>query len=372
MFARDRDAALGRSVLQRAGIDCRLCRSGEEVLSEIPRGAGAVIVAEEVLSPALISALTAVIAEQPPWSDLPLLVLTVAGEVSRSSGRRYMLREPLGNVLLLERPVRPETLVSTVEITLRGRRRQYQIRDHVQQFRHAESALRQSEKLAVAGRLTASIAHEINNPLESITNLLYLMRGSTSLDEVKRYLDLAEPELARVSQITTQTLNFYRQPGSPTSISVAEVLQSALTLYRQRLLSAKITVTKDFEDSQPIRAVAGELRQVFVNLIGNAVDAMRRGGNLTLRLKPVHSTLNGHKPGVRVTIADNGSGIPVEVRTKLFQPFVSTKPTTGTGLGLWVTSEIVQKHGGTIQVRSSTVPGKSGTVFSLFFPANPD
>ncbi|MBV9608186.1 MAG: hybrid sensor histidine kinase/response regulator, partial [Acidobacteria bacterium] len=130
MFARDRDAALGRSVLQRAGIDCRLCRSGEEVLSEIPRGAGAVIVAEEVLSPALISALTAVIAEQPPWSDLPLLVLTVAGEVSRSSGRRYMLREPLGNVLLLERPVRPETLVSTVEITLRGRRRQYQIRDH--------------------------------------------------------------------------------------------------------------------------------------------------------------------------------------------------------------------------------------------------
>src|SRR5205085_1400492 len=137
--------------------------------------------------PPLITAFANLISKQPPWSDLPLMILTVAGEVSRSTGKRPLFREPLGNVLLLERPIRPETLISTVETTLRARRRQYQIRDHLEQFRQAQAALRQSEKLAVAGRLTASIAHEINNPLESVTNLLYLMRSSSSLEEINTW-----------------------------------------------------------------------------------------------------------------------------------------------------------------------------------------
>jgi len=371
VFARNRDSALIREVLQRAGLKCQTCRTGEETLAEIVKAAGAVIVAEEMFSPPLITAFANLILKQPPWSDLPLIILTVAGEVSRSTGKRFALREPLGNVLLLERPIRPETLISTVETTLRARRRQYQIRDHLEQFKQAQAALRQSEKLAVAGRLTASIAHEINNPLESVTNLLYLMRSSSSLEEIKEYLELAEPELARVSQIATQTLKFYRQPSAATPISVAEALNSALLLYRQRLASAKIAVERQIEEAPPIQGVAGELRQVFVNLIDNAVDAMRMGGRLKLRLRPAKDLLNGGQSGVRVLIADTGSGIPREVQSKLFLPFISTKPTTGTGLGLWVASEIIQKHGGNIRVRSSVAAGRSCTIFSIFLPGSP-
>ena len=153
-----------------------------------------------------ISLWAARIADQPSWSDFPLILLTATGEVNEESHRKMRVREPLGNVVLLERPVRPETLVSTVQAALRSRRRQYQMRDYIARNRAAEEAMRRSEKLAVAGRLAASIAHEINNPLESVTNLLYLIGTSSSLQEAKKHKVIAEKELARVSEIVTQTL----------------------------------------------------------------------------------------------------------------------------------------------------------------------
>lgn len=298
-----------------------------------------------------------------------MIVLTVAGAVDPSSQKRMLFREPLGNLVLLERPIRPETLISTVQASLRSRGRQYQVREYLLQCRKAEKALLQSEKLAVAGRLAASIAHEINNPLESVTNLLFLIGASSSLEESKRYSEIAMGELARVSEIAIHTLKFFRQLSKPTTVYLTELVDSALVLYHARLISARVVVKKDFRACPPITAMAGELRQVIVNLVGNAVDAMRAGGTLNIRIDRAREYSNGSRPGMRITIADSGSGIPPEIRNRLFEPFVSSKGETGTGLGLWVSSEIVRKHGGTIKFKSSSSRPSTGTVFSIFLPA---
>jgi C4-dicarboxylate-specific signal transduction histidine kinase len=283
-----------------------------------------------------------------------------------------LFREPLGNVVLLERPIRPETLVSTVQASLRSRRRQYLIRDHLATRRKTEAALLRSEKLAVAGRLAASIAHEINNPLASVTNLLYLIGTSSSLEEAKIYSTTATDELARVSEIAIHTLKFFRQLSKPTSVYLTELVDSALVLYQARLVSACVTVQKDFRACPPMTAMAGELRQVVVNLVGNALDAMRSGGTLSIRIDRGREYSNGSRPGMRLTIGDSGSGISPEIKSRLFEPFVSSKGDTGTGLGLWVSSEIIRKHGGTIKFKSSSSPPSTGTVFSIFLPAEPE
>jgi signal transduction histidine kinase len=363
-----RDARLICNLLARAGIAGEICPDVGEACAGMAEGAGAAILAEEALTPGVVTSFAQLIKDQPSWSDFPLIVLTVSGEVSQLSERRRALREPLGNVLLLERPIRPETLISTANGVLRARRRQYQIRDQMQQFKLAEEALRKSEKLAVAGRLAASIAHEINNPLEAVTNLHYLMNTAESMDQMKAYLKMAEQELARVSEIVVQTLKFYRQPSKPTQTSVTDILDSVVTLYHARLSYANITVEKDFDDVEHIVALGGELRQVFTNLVANALDAMRAGGKLVIRVKPARDfNHDGHRgSGVRISVADTGAGVPPEVRARLFEPFVSTKGITGTGLGLWVSSEIVRKHGGNIRVKSKP---NTGTVFSVFLPA---
>jgi signal transduction histidine kinase len=326
------------------------------------------ILAEEALDSAVIGNLTRVLEAQPPWSDFPLILLTVFGEVTIQSQQRRALREPLGNVLLLERPVRPETLIGTVQSALRARQRQYQIRDQLLQYRQAEEALRKSEKLAVAGRLAASIAHEINNPLEAVTNVIYLMKLTATDRAMADYLRLAEQELARVTEITKQTLKFYREPSHLGPTDVAEVFESVLQLYAGKIAARNVRVYKELDRIQPITAGAGELRQMLANLIGNALDAMRNGGRLRLRARHSRDRLNGQRPGVRIAIADTGTGIPAELRAKVFEPFVSTKGDTGTGLGLWVTSEIVKKHGGRIRLRSCVHPRRSGTTFSVFLP----
>ena len=169
-----RDATLIAALLMKEGIDCHICSSSEEALERMV-GSGALVAAEEVFTPSNIADWGRKISTQSSWSDYPLIVLTVAGAVDPNSQKKMLFREPLGNVVLLERPIRPETLVSTVQASLRSRRRQYLIRDHLARRRKTEEALLRSEKLAVAGRLAASIAHEINNPLESVTNLLYLI-----------------------------------------------------------------------------------------------------------------------------------------------------------------------------------------------------
>jgi len=337
-----------------AGVD-DLCR-------EISRGAGAAIISEEALTPRAIAQLRRVVEEQAAWSDFPLILLTVGGRVTAQSERLRELRRPLGNIFLLERPLRPETLLSTLEIALRGRRRQYQIRDQMQQYARAQEALRRSEKLAVTGRLAASIAHEINNPLEAVTNLLYLIRLNPESLQTRKYLAEAEQELARVAEIAKQTLRFYREPNHPVETEIGAVLHSVLVLYHSRLASADIAVDVESADpSSTVLASPGELRQVIANIIGNAIDAMRHGGRLRIRISATCRRL-------RLTIADSGSGIPPALLPAIFEPFVTTKGETGTGLGLWVTGEIIRRNGWTIRVRSRSGPAPSGTTFSITIP----
>ncbi len=309
------------------------------------------------------------LSEQPPWSDFPLIFLIAGGRVTIHSERLRQLRQPLGNVLLLERPIRPETLLSTLDTALRGRERQYQIRDQMQQAELAQEALRRSEKLAVTGRLAASIAHEINNPLESVTNLLYLARTEPSTEVVSHYLALAEQELARVTEITKHTLRFYREPSQPSTVDLVAVVDSVLSLYNSRLHAAGVAVVKQIRASSiPLTSSLGELRQVIANIVGNALDAMRSGGRLVVRLSIEQRSWRPNCPLARLTIADNGSGIPQDLIFRIFEPFITTKGETGTGLGLWVTAEIARKNGWSIRVRSRTEPNRSGTTFSILIP----
>ena len=233
--------------------------------------------------------------------------------------------------------------------------------------RRAEQALRQNEKLAVAGRLAASISHEINNPLESVMNLLFLIQGDTSVSPgTKEYLATAQSELDRVSHIATQTLRFYRQSTKPARTSLKEVLESVVALYERRLRDAEIVVERNYRSTEHILAFAGELRQLFANLIGNALDAIGTGGRIGIRERRSRDWSSGRE-GIRVTIADSGQGMNTDTLKHLFQPFFSTKETTGTGLGLWVSKEIIEKHGGEIKVRSSQTRHR-GSTFQLFFP----
>ncbi len=233
---------------------------------------------------------------------------------------------------------------------------------------HAERALQRSEKLATAGRLTAAIAHEINNPLEAITNLLYLARRDPARAE--QHMEMAEREVQRIADIAQQTLGFVREVSEAKSLDVAETLDEVLQLYSPKFISRHIELRKEFEVGCEVRGFSGELRQLFSNLIVNAVDAMPEGGRLRVRVSRTHEPDGRGRAGVRVTVADTGIGIPAEDRPRLFEPFYTTKKDSGTGLGLWLSQGIVRKHDGTIQVRTSTQPGRSGTIFSLFLPQN--
>jgi signal transduction histidine kinase len=238
--------------------------------------------------------------------------------------------------------------------------------------KHAEDALRKTEKLAAAGRLAASIAHEINNPLEAVTNLLYLLRHQPSLDrEAMAYADLAQQEISRVAEMTQQTLRFYRQSTLPVVANVGELLDSVLTLFTGRLLSLQIEVSRVCGPDLELYCFSGELRQLFANLIGNAIDAMSQGGHLRMSVRRSRSWVDG-TPGIRLFVADNGCGMTRAIRLRIFEPFFTTKETTGTGLGLWVSSEIISKHNATVRVASRPAGAANtkqpGTVFMLFFP----
>jgi len=231
----------------------------------------------------------------------------------------------------------------------------------------AEQALQRSEKLATAGRLTAAIAHEINNPLEAITNLLYLARRDPA--RADQHLEMAEREVQRIADIAQQTLGFVREVSDPTKLNVAATLEEVLQLYLPKLNSRHIQLQKQFQEGCEIRGFSGELHQLFANLIVNAVDAMPGGGRLRVRVSKSHQSNGRRRDGVRVTLADTGMGISEHGRAHLFEPFYTTKKDSGTGLGLWLSEGIVRKHEGSIQVRTSTRPGHSGTVFSLFLPS---
>ena len=492
-----RDAALVSRIAGQEGIPCYVCQDAETLKGEIERGAGAAVLTEEAITPVLVETLRGTLSVQPHWSDFPLVVLTGGGVTNIDSIRMAQQRAPLGNVVLLERPVRILTLISTVKTALRARQRQYEIRDHLVQrqlaaeelrqsqerlqmavesaalgtwdfnpatsefhwsercislfgipnttavhyetflsvihpddstrvdemFRSAlkpggtgyfaaefrvvtrdegtlrwlmargkahfsdgsrpvrlsgtflditqaklsEQTLRKTEKLVTAGRMAATIAHEINNPLAAATNLLYLANTDPeSGEEARQYLEQAEQELARVAHITRQTLGFYRDSASPTQVNIQKLIESVLLIYRKKFESKQIKIEQEYRGPAVAEAIEGELRQVLSNLLTNAADAVPMGG--TIWVRTAASLLHNGQRALRISVTDNGKGISPQHSHHIFEPFFTTKDNVGTGLGLWVARQIIEKHGGRIAFRSRTDNGSSGTLFSILLP----
>ena len=482
-----RDASLIADTLRKANIASELVNDARSALPRLSNGTGALLLEEEVLNDVLIHDFALALQNQPPWSDAPVIVLTRSHSGAGMSRLMSRMREPLGHTTLLERPIRPETLVSTVETVLRARRRQFQIRDALEQVQASEAryrslilatssivwttdlrghiverllswesftgqsfekyqedgwmdavhpadrksteaaiaaaiaalrpyqveyrlrrhdgryrcvlargvpvfredstvkewvgtctdiqdrkdsevALRKSERLALAGQMAASIAHEINNPLEAVTNLLYLINMRSTDDESRHYCALAQHELTRVTEISGQTLRFYRRSNKPIETDLVELLDSLLTLFRPKFGRRNLKMQWDLRGGGKIQAFPNELRQVFANVISNAIDATPPGGRIRVQSRPSVDQRDRNRVGTRVTVADTGSGIPEDIRQRIFEPFVTTKGDAGTGLGLWVCADIVKRHGGLLRLKSKTVE-PSGTVFSIFLPA---
>ena len=489
-----RDAELITGVLQQNGLAAEVCIDPLCLLRSEP--VGPLLIAEEALDTKTIRILGEWTQRQPAWSDLPILILTGNGRETSRTLRLEFQRLPLGAPVLLERPIRTATLVSSVRAALRARQRQYEIRDSLQARdaalaelkqeretlqvvldnsivgviignkndgityanqailrllgytpdevsagrlgwddintpeyaeadrkaeeqmqisgiadsyhkelrakdgrqipflvgatvipsqgsedvsesiavfltdmslqKQAESALIQSEKLAAVGRLAASISHEINNPLEAVTNILYIVERNTRDEEAQRYIATAQAELQRVSQIVTHTLRFHRQATNPRAVTAKELLEPTLGLHHGKLSNAHIDVQVRHCGSRPVVCYEGDVRQVLNNLIGNAIDSMKTGGRLLIRTRDT-CLWKSDIPGVRITIADTGHGMSQKVKERIFEPFYTTKGINGTGLGLWISSGIVSKHHGILQVRSSQAKN-GGTVFSLFLP----
>lgn len=240
----------------------------------------------------------------------------------------------------------------------------------ITQAKLAEEALRNSERLAVAGRMAATIAHEINNPLETVANILFLLAQNSSLDETGRhYLKMADEELRRVGQITRTTLGFYRERDTAVAtVNLSELIESILVVYQRQVQSLGIRVQKRFDSPGKVQGVTGELRQVLANLFANAMDALAvTGSRLLVHVRDSVDWRDTRRRGVRVTIADDGSGMTRETRQNLFTPFYTTKGKKGTGIGLWVSRGIITKHQGSIGMRSTT-GARHGTCFEVFLP----
>jgi PAS domain S-box-containing protein len=309
-----------------------------------------------------------------------LLPQPAAQQIERAIHRVFNEREPFHSFELsgqIAKTGRPWTWIVSA----------YPVRTKPQQIRWAgvivldasdrkrsEEALRKAEKLAVTGRLAASIAHEINNPLEAITNILFLLKNYTGLqDPALNYVSMAEYEVRRISEITQQTLRFYRQPTMPARIKMSELVGSVLSLYQGRLNSLNLNIERDYDPELDLFCYAGEIRQVLANMVGNSIDASSIGGRLIVRARRSRSWKNPQLQGVRFSVADSGTGMESEVRKRAFEAFYTTKENTGTGLGLWLSLEILNKHNGTVNLRSCPAGyGKpSGTVFQFFLPDDP-
>ena len=223
------------------------------------------------------------------------------------------------------------------------------------------------------GRLAAAIAHEINNPLEAVVNLLFIARTvlHESPNEAARYLVMADNELARVAQISKKTLAFYRDTTDPSETDLCALVHETCEIYGSSAHSAQVRIEEEYNCSRKPRTLQGEIRQVISNILANAIDASRVGGLIRIRVHDAMHAGTG-KRGVRVVIADDGVGIPNALRSKLFQPFITTKKNRGTGLGLWVSASIVDRHGGDIRVRSRTGGLQTGTCISIFIPEHGD
>lgn len=229
------------------------------------------------------------------------------------------------------------------------------------------AALMQSEKLAAVGRLASSMAHEINNPLEAVTNLLYLSRKQAVDEDVKAWLDQAEIELRRVAIIANQALRFHKQSSNPQAISCLSLFSTTLSVYEGRLLNAGIVVEKRKRADEPVECFEGDIRQVLSSLVTNAIDAMPGGGRLLVRSREGTDWRTGRQ-GLVLTIADTGTGIDKATQRHIYEAFFTTKGIGGSGLGLWISAEIMQRHQGRILIRSSQNTSHQGTVVTLFLP----
>ncbi|MBB5060209.1 PAS domain S-box-containing protein [Granulicella aggregans] len=235
--------------------------------------------------------------------------------------------------------------------------------------KRVERLLVQSEKLAATGRMAATMAHEINNPLESLMNLIFLARhDSAPGGNVHDYLVTAEGELERLTLLARQTLGFYRDTGLPTEVSLNQLLESVISVYSPKLLAAGVTIEKHFDDQRKVLIRRGEFLQVFSNRITNAADAMRQGGALSIS---THETVGPLGDGIETIIQDSGAGIQPEHLTQIFEPFFTTKGELGTGIGLWVAKQLVESRGGTISIASSTEHGNRGTTVTVAIPFAP-
>jgi signal transduction histidine kinase len=231
--------------------------------------------------------------------------------------------------------------------------------------RVAEYAMRTAEKLAATGKLAHAIAHEINNPLEALVNLVYLANSSQQLADIRQYLSRAEEEVKRIARITKQSLSFHRDTDHPVPIDVGVLVNEVIELYRKAAAARKVCISFEAKPTMTIYGFPGQLAQVFGNLLRNATEAAPANSQVVVRVRPAYRA--GHV-GSRVTIHDFGAGIPVSVQEQMYDPFFTTKELKGSGLGLWVSKALIIKHQGTIRFRSSTRKGASGTTFEVFLP----
>jgi signal transduction histidine kinase len=231
-----------------------------------------------------------------------------------------------------------------------------------------EAKLHISERLASVGRLAATVAHKINNPLESVINFIYIAKQhSEASEQIKLYLNSADKELRRVAHITQQTLGFYRDNSQPIGLTIADVIQDVLTIYERKCQYKALNIEQRIEPNLTLTAVQGELKQILSNLIANAIDSSEEGGKIVICARTSHHFPSG-RCGVLIAIADNGVGISDENKQKLFAPFFTTKTDVGTGLGLWITKDLLEKRGGRIRFRS-TDSDRSGTVMTIYLPS---
>ena len=255
-----------------------------------------------------------------------------------------------------------------VEVVRRLQRERRRLREH---DLRAKDALRVSEKMAATGRVAATISHELRNPLDSVMQLLYLVKHSSHLDESeKRHLELADQELLRMAEVAQQTLAMHRQAPAMVSVNLAKLIDGVLLLYGKKIRAQKIQIDRRYEWQGEVPGLPADLRQVFTNLIVNGVEAMPSGGKLYIHVRRHRESIAAQRTGVLISLMDTGAGIPSPARKHMFEPFFSTKGEKGSGVGLWVSKGIVQRHNGTIHFRSSDRPGRSYTCFEVFLPEN--
>jgi signal transduction histidine kinase/ActR/RegA family two-component response regulator len=385
------DGATACEVLIRAGFEALDCVRIENLAVEWERGASALLLAEEALASRGLSLLNKKISGQPNWSDIPIVILTGGGEISQARLRSLNAFAPSGNVTFLERPFRQMTLVSVMQVALRARRRQYQLRKTLAELHESESRLRlaleelkegqarllQAQKMEAVGKLAGGIAHDFNNMLTAINGYSEMLLDTVEdggflrqgLEEIRRSGE-------RAAALTRQLLAYSRQQIMAFRVLDLNVVVGGVMSLLKRLIHEDIVLTVDFHSSLPnILADSTQIEQVILNLALNARDAMPKGGTLHLATSILelgdgdavpHADL---RPGtyVRLVVRDSGVGMDEFVKPRIFEPFFTTKEMgKGTGMGLSTVYGIVQQSGGQITVESS--PGQ-GSVFTVYFPA---